>query len=47
MANLVQCTTCQRAVWDTDVDGSGNCCFCSQIPPVTTIPNPDTNDEAA
>lgn len=47
MATLLQCTTCKRAVWDTDVDGSGNCCYCAAIPPQPTLPDPVDDETAA
>lgn len=28
MREATACATCHRAVWDTDVDAAGNCCFC-------------------
>ncbi len=38
---IITCGKCNRAVWDTDVDKHGMCCFCEkQDEPEVIIPAP-------
>lgn len=47
---MAVCAECHRAVFDTDVDADGRCCFCPKVttePIATTKPVDETAAKAA